>query len=242
MDIGEGGLNKLIQIYKDALPEVRWSRCFDVIAAVVAAVVCIWLCVLTQHVSTNTRHKHTNATTQQQLGGYLTDAGDLHHGRLELMLSRLADLEVATLRERAEETEHFESRRQRRGGRGGFGGGGGDGRPASGNGGGGAARAAAAQPPPAADFSSFGALASGADALLDPLAGAAGALAAADADGDALEAADDAAAEAEAAKNEPTMMSKEARNLFLNGEGEAALEAWKVRRPPPPPHPPVCSF
>jgi len=28
----------------------------------------------------------------------------------------------------------------------------------------------------------------------------------------------------------PTMMSKEARQLFLNGGGEAALQAWKVRR------------
>jgi hypothetical protein len=27
----------------------------------------------------------------------------------------------------------------------------------------------------------------------------------------------------------PTMMSKEARSLFLSGGGEAALKAWKVR-------------
>jgi hypothetical protein len=28
----------------------------------------------------------------------------------------------------------------------------------------------------------------------------------------------------------PTMMSKEARQLFLNGGGEDALKAWKVRQ------------
>jgi hypothetical protein len=33
-------------------------------------------------------------------------------------------------------------------------------------------------------------------------------------------------AEAEAG---PTMMSREARNLFLNGGGEEALQVWKVR-------------
>ncbi|KIZ04867.1 5'-3' exoribonuclease 1, partial [Monoraphidium neglectum] len=86
MDIAEGGLNKLITMYKDALP---------------------------------------------QLGGYLTDAGDLHHGRLEVLLRQLAELEMATLQERAEDTEWFENKKQKRGGGRGGGGGGGSGTGAS---------------------------------------------------------------------------------------------------------------
>jgi len=68
------------------------------------------------HPPTHPRHPPTH-----QLGGYLTDAGDLHHGRLEALLTQLAELEMATLQERAEDTEWFENKKQKRGGRGGDG-------------------------------------------------------------------------------------------------------------------------
>ena len=37
-----------------------------------------------------------------QMGGYLTHAGKLHQGRLELLLKELAELELETLEQRAE--------------------------------------------------------------------------------------------------------------------------------------------
>ena len=36
------------------------------------------------------------------MGGYLTHAGELHRGRLEMVLQQLANLELATLEQRAE--------------------------------------------------------------------------------------------------------------------------------------------
>lgn len=36
------------------------------------------------------------------MGGYLTHAGQLHRGRLEMILHRLADLELETLEQRAQ--------------------------------------------------------------------------------------------------------------------------------------------
>jgi hypothetical protein len=41
----------------------------------------------------------------------------------------------------------------------------------------------------------------------------------------------EATAAAPAISAEPTMMSQEARNLFLNGDKDQGLEAWKVRLP-----------
>jgi hypothetical protein len=67
-------------------------------------------------------------------------------------------------------------------------------------------------PPRPAAQPSNPALAALAGALLDPLAGA------------PLEDEE----EEEAKPQEPTMMSKEARAMFLAGEGTAALDAWKV--------------
>jgi hypothetical protein len=55
------------------------------------------------------------------MGGYLTHAGDLHRGRLELLLGRLAAMEGDVLETRASETEEFESKRNSRRGGNGFG-------------------------------------------------------------------------------------------------------------------------
>ena len=49
------------------------------------------------------------------LGGYVTHAGDLHRGRLELLMKALADQEADILESRAQETEDFESKKSSRG-------------------------------------------------------------------------------------------------------------------------------
>lgn len=52
-----------------------------------------------------------------RMGGYLTFAGDLHRGRLELLLGKLAEMEADVLELRASETEEFENKKSsRRGG------------------------------------------------------------------------------------------------------------------------------
>ena len=40
------------------------------------------------------------------MGGYLTHAGQLHRGRLEMVLQQLANLELETLEQRAQVSEH----------------------------------------------------------------------------------------------------------------------------------------
>ena len=42
-----------------------------------------------------------------QMGGYLTHAGELHRGRLELVLQKLAELELETLEQRAQVSHQF---------------------------------------------------------------------------------------------------------------------------------------
>ncbi|GAB4816899.1 hypothetical protein N2152v2_003945 [Parachlorella kessleri] len=49
-----------------------------------------------------------------QLGGYLTHAGELNRGRLEVFLHHLAAQEADVLQQRAEDAEHFEAKRSRR--------------------------------------------------------------------------------------------------------------------------------
>jgi len=41
-----------------------------------------------------------------QMGGYLTQAGELHRGRLEMVLQQLASLELETLEQRAQVSSH----------------------------------------------------------------------------------------------------------------------------------------
>lgn len=70
MDIAEGSLDALFEIYKELLPS---------------------------------------------FGGYLTYAGELHRGRLELVLSKLANMEADILAARAEDAEDFESKKSQKG-------------------------------------------------------------------------------------------------------------------------------
>jgi hypothetical protein len=100
MDIAEGGLNKLIEMYKEALPTVGagwgswgWHRGWITRGQEKATRGCE-----VNPANWPRRPPHPPPThPTRQLGGYLTDAGDLHHGRLEVLLSQLADLEMATL-------------------------------------------------------------------------------------------------------------------------------------------------
>ncbi|WIA37566.1 hypothetical protein OEZ86_014473 [Tetradesmus obliquus] len=176
-----------------------------------------------------------------QLGGYLTHAGELNHERLQVLLGAVADRELTTLEERAADTEWFESKRGKRGGRGGGSrpGTGSSSRPATGGssrgGRSGAPAAAAAGGSQASPLPSFFALEELGDAEGGDIAAAAR-LAGRGAGGAAAVAAAVAVPDLEGLELEadepevgPTMMSKEARHLFLAGGGEEALAAWKER-------------
>ncbi|KAA6417737.1 MAG: 5 -3 exoribonuclease 1, partial [Trebouxia sp. A1-2] len=52
------------------------------------------------------------------MGGYLTHAGQLHRGRLEMVLHQLANLELETLEQRAQDAEFMEQKKSERAARG----------------------------------------------------------------------------------------------------------------------------
>lgn len=54
-------------------------------------------------------------------------------------------------------------------------------------------------------------------------------LAAVEGEGEEEEGGPEGAPAKHAISSEPTMMSQEARNLFLNGDKDSGLAAWKVR-------------
>lgn len=173
LDIAEGGLDNLIAIYKQLLP---------------------------------------------QWGGYLTLAGDLNHARLEQLLSRLGAMELDVLQQRAEDAEYFEHKKAAKRG-------------------GAESRNAGAPPSTVASESTTAALDNNNGSSTDEEEGPDAALdqqlqALALEDRKELEILAVAEGEAEPptlAAAEPTMMSKEARALFLSGDGAAGLEAWRRR-------------
>jgi len=220
MDIAEGSLDDLISFYKELLPV---------------------------------------------MGGYLTYAGELHRGRLEMLLSRLAGMEADILAQRAEDTEEFEANMAKKKNKGkepmwtgtGTGGGGTTG----GNGGGKTGTGLPAFFSAGINGSTAkknGVLSENPLALLsldddEEEEEAAAAAAAVDDDpqfaaqlakfeethlpghelellavveGEALE---EERVSATTVSQEPTMMSKEARNMFLMGDKQAGLAAWKKR-------------
>eukprot|EP00798_Chlamydomonas_sp_ICE-L_P010114 gene10114-8015_t len=165
LDINEGALNKLIDLFKALLPE---------------------------------------------LGGHLTYAGELDRGRLEKLLSKLGELEQETLEERAADAEFMEKKRAKRdgGGRGrGDGGGGrGDGGGRGGGRGGGAPRAPSARaavPPPA---SGQGGFSNGFAQLAESTPETSGV------ESSGLE---EGEAKPPVAQQQPTMMSREARDMMM---------------------------
>eukprot|EP00884_Botryococcus_braunii_P018818 jgi/Botrbrau1/561/Bobra.0010s0030.1 len=139
-----------------------------------------------------------------KMGGYLTDGGTLNRGRFELLLQELAALESETLEQRAADAEEFESRRSR--GNRGFG----DGRPP----GPGSlpSRPVKSELDEEDELDVEIAAATLGEASLDDLALMV-----------ELEGEEEPVAAA------PTMMSKEARQLFLSGDPNAGLQAWKKR-------------
>ncbi len=175
LDIAEGGLDNLIALYKQLLP---------------------------------------------QWGGYLTLAGDLNHARLEQLLSRLGALELDVLQQRAEDAEYFEHKKAAKRGDG------------------------VGTLPATPSTTTLGAATTattndddgasscdddGPDAALDQQLQAL-----ALEDRKELEILAVAEGEAEppniaTAAAEPTMMSKEARAMFLEGDAAAGLAAWRRR-------------
>ncbi|KAL4425618.1 hypothetical protein ABPG75_009634 [Micractinium tetrahymenae] len=154
------------------------------------------------------------------LGGYLTHAGELNRGRLETFMRHLAEAEADVLQARAEDAEAFEAKRSRGRGEGG--------QPAWAS-----SRVTAKRSAEEAarlqdeideddafalDMAKLALQAEGHELEL---------LAAVEGEG---EAEDKEGAPAMAAiSSEPTMMSQEARNLFLNGDKDSGLAAWKSR-------------
>ncbi|KAI3438723.1 hypothetical protein D9Q98_001143 [Chlorella vulgaris] len=152
-----------------------------------------------------------------EMGGYLTHAGELHRGRLQLFMARLAAAEADVLHARAEDTEAFESKR---GGRGG----GGGGAPAWASGRVEAKRSVEEQQRVRGELDEDDAFA------LDM------ARLALQAEGHELELlavvegeVEEGAEGVQAISAAPTMMSAEARALFLQGDKSSGLAAWKSR-------------
>jgi 5'-3' exoribonuclease 1 len=168
------------------------------------------------------------------LGGYLTYAGELHRGRLEVFMKALADQEADVLEARAQDTEEYESKKASRADKGGKGG---------------PAWASAPLPAKGAgvmelDADDVFALEMAKLALqtegheMELLALQEGEEIIEEIDGEfiavsaagAVPVADPSAiVAAEKAPEGPTMMSQEARDMFLNGDKDAGLAAWRNR-------------
>lgn len=157
------------------------------------------------------------------LGGYLTHAGELNRGRLEIFMRHLAEAEADVLHARAEDAEAFEAKRSRGRGEGGA--------PAWAS-----ARVEAKRTAEEAarlrdeideddafalDMAKLALQAEGHELEL---------LAAVEGEGEEEAGPGGEGAPAKhAISSEPTMMSQEARNLFLNGDKDSGLAAWKSR-------------
>ncbi|KAK9818370.1 hypothetical protein WJX72_011521 [[Myrmecia] bisecta] len=136
------------------------------------------------------------------MGGYLTEAGALNRPRLELLLQKLAGLELEVLEQRAEDAEAFDNKRARRGGGEAWVG----------------SRVAARRANELDEEDKF-------EAQL-------AALGLGDHPGEEDDLALLAKLEGDEhdeRPQEPTMMSVEARRLMLAGEGHKGLELWKDR-------------
>lgn len=153
------------------------------------------------------------------LGGYLTNAGELHRGRLEVFMKALADQEADVLELRAQDAEEYESKKSSRSERGG--------------GKGGPAWASAPMPKKASELDADDAFALEMARMalqaegheMELLALQEGEEVVEEIDGELVAVPPAAPAAAEG----PTMMSQEARNMFLNGDKNAGLAAWRNR-------------
>ncbi|KAG2447716.1 hypothetical protein HYH02_007176 [Chlamydomonas schloesseri] len=168
LDIAEGALNKLMDLYKEVLPS---------------------------------------------LGGYLTYAGELDRRRLEVLVGRLGQMELATLEERAQDAEFMENKRAKRAARMGGGGGGGSG----------------ARGTPQGSHMQLDQVDAGLRSLAlsrDPTHG--------DLLNAPLEPGDEGGGAGPgpgsgAVQSGPTMMSREARAMMMSGLGAEGLQMWKDR-------------
>lgn len=141
-----------------------------------------------------------------KMGGYLTYAGSLHRGRVEMFLAQLALSEAETLEKRAQEAEEYDSKRDRRNG---------------------SSKVEAAfqdlnvkELDAPMDFAALQKLqAEGHELEL---------LAAVEGSESEAETAARTAAE-KPIQQEPTMMSKDARRFFEMGDRQQGLAAWKER-------------
>ena len=149
------------------------------------------------------------------LGGYLTHAGDLHRGRLEVLMKALADQEADVLDARAQDAEDYEAKKASRGDRGGAPAWAAA-APASRNGGNGAATELDDDDAFALEMAKLALQSAGHELELLAVE-----------EGDAVIAAEAVVVPAEPAG--PTMMSREAREMFLNGDKLAGLAAWRAR-------------
>eukprot|EP00887_Chlorella_sp_A99_P000906 scaffold5.g906.t1 len=151
-----------------------------------------------------------------EMGGYLTHAGELNRGRLELFLSRLGAMEADVLASRAEDAEQFESRRRGRGAGGGRGGE----EPAW------ASARVAAKKVAETELDEEDAFAlEFARAQLQEQGHELELLAAVE--GEEGEEEGEAPPPPPEVISEPTMMGRQARSLFLNGDRQQGLTAWK---------------
>lgn len=149
------------------------------------------------------------------LGGYLTYAGDLHRGRLEVLMKALAEQEADVLEARAQDTEEYESKKASRGERG-RGPAWADAAPQ--RNGSSVARATELDDDDAFALEMAKLALQSAGHELELLAVE---------EGDAIVADEGVVVPAEPAG--PTMMSREARDMFLNGDKFAGLAAWRER-------------
>jgi len=153
------------------------------------------------------------------LGGYLTYAGELHRGRLEVFMKALADQEADVLDARAQDTEEYESKKASRSEKGG--------------GKGGPAWATAPMPKKPSELDADDAFALEMAKMtlqaegheMELLALQEGEDVVEEVDGKLVAVPPAAPAPAEG----PTMMSQEARDMFLNGDKDAGLAAWRNR-------------
>ncbi|PSC67084.1 5 -3 exoribonuclease 1, partial [Micractinium conductrix] len=153
------------------------------------------------------------------LGGYLTHAGELSRTRLEAFMAALAEAEADVLQARAEDAESFESKRSRKRG--------GD-EPAWASARVDAKRSAQEQARLQSEIDEDDAFALDMAKLALQAEGDELELLAA-VEGEGEEDGEEGALPKHAITSEPTMMSQEARNLFLNGDKDSGLAAWKRR-------------
>ncbi|KAG2430247.1 hypothetical protein HXX76_010345 [Chlamydomonas incerta] len=165
LDIAEGALNKLMDLYKELLPS---------------------------------------------LGGYLTYAGELDRRRLEVLLGRLGQMELATLEERAQDAEFMENKRAKRAARNGGGGSGAGGTPHG-------SRMQLDQVDAGMRSLALSRDPTRGDLLNAPLE-----------PGDESGGAGPGPGSG-AVQSGPTMMSREARALMMSGLGAEGLQMWKDR-------------